>query len=245
MPRGAKLTPEVDDLIAKVCIEHPEWISKPKKIQEEVIRQLPDALKVWGGPNWPGRDVVQDRLRKKIRPRLAVSRELDRPWCIGALVEYPIPPECLPAVLRVFYAERRTDAATDEFFRRAYELGAEPYLTIRQALWIARLSPLFKYPTLAVSASPEEDIAQYARFDLVTASLVHWARMYALKERTAEILEEPLDTSNLDIGFSLQARDEIYRTLVSVPSLIRYSWRETENHLKKEAHNERVNKTKG
>lgn len=248
MPRGAKLTPEVEALIIKVCIKYPELISKPKKIQEEVIRQLPDKLKVWGGSNWPGRDVIQDRLRKKIRPNLEKRppevKRLDTPWSIGTLAQYPIPPEALSAVLRAFYAERRTDSATDEYFRIGYEFGNETYLTIRQALWIARLSPLFKYPTFVVSASPEEDIAQYARFNLVTAKLVHWAHMYALEERMTEIMGKPLDTSHLDIGFYIHAGDEISRSLLSFPRLIRYSWQDTLNHLEKEAHSERTHSSK-
>ncbi|MFC1969074.1 hypothetical protein ACFLVF_01120 [Chloroflexota bacterium] len=243
MPRGPKLTPGVEDLIARACIDHPEWISKPKKIQGWVIDNLSEQQKVWGGPNWPGIDVIQDRLRKKIRPniqnRTPESKRLDQPWSIGALVRYPIPQECLPVVLRAFYAERRTDVKTSEYFRIGYETGHSTYLTIREALWMARLSVLFKYPTIDVSANTEEDIAQYARFNLVTAKLVDWAHTYSRKEQIAEILEKPLDTSDLDIGFYLHARDEIYPTLVSYPRLIRFSWEDTRNHLKKEAQNER------
>lgn len=260
MPRGAKLTPEVEELIAKVCIEHPEWISKPKKIQQEVIRQLPDSLKVWGGPNWPGRDVIQDRLRKKIRPNLenrpTESKRLDTPWSIGALAQYPIPPEALPVVLRAFYAERSTDSKTDEYFRIRYELGHESYLTIRQALWIARLSPLFKYPTIVLSVDPsgafdtyaayeaasDERDAQYAEFNLVTAQLVHWARMYAFQQRRNEIMGKPLpfDTSNLDMNLLWRAGAVISPSLVSHPDLIRYDWEDTLNHLEKEAQHGRA-----
>lgn len=222
------------------------------KIRERVIARLHDEKDslyepYLDDPNWPRVSAVQKHLkkiRKNDEARSPESKGLDTPWSIGTLAQYPIPPEALLAVLRAFYAERRTDVATDEYFRTGYEFGYKTYLTIREALWIARLSVLFKYPTLAVSASPEEDIAQYARFNLVTAKLVKWAHMYALEEQTAEILEKPLDTSHLDIGFYIHARDEIFRSLVSCPRLIRYSWQDTLNHLEKEAQNERTHTSK-
>ncbi len=239
MAKGPRITLEVESLITGAYLEHPEW--RAKEIQSEVNTRLrKENPRV--NPDWPGISAVQKALtniRKNEAQLPPEEKELDQPWSIGTLVKHPIPPECLPAVLRAFYAERRTDVKTDEYFRIGYEFGHKTYLTIREALWIARLSVLFKYPSLAVSASPKEDVAQYARFNLVTAQLVYWARLYALEEQKAEILQKPVDTSDFDIGFYMYARDEIYRTLVSVPSLIKFSWGKTRNHLKKEAQNER------
>ncbi|MFC1988051.1 hypothetical protein ACFLVH_05900 [Chloroflexota bacterium] len=241
MAKGLELkNTRVDELIAKIHLENPLW--KAPKVHKEVLARLHDKNDPYyepylDDPDWPRKNTVYKHLKKiqgadKARP--TESKELDKPWSIGALVKYPIPPESLPAVLRVFYAERRTDAATDEYFRRG-----QCYLTIRQVLWIARLSPLFKYPTLAVADSPKQDIAQYAKFDLVTAKLFQFARMYASEEMISEVLGKPPDTSNFDIGFYLHARNEIHPTLVSVPRLIGYSWENTQNQLKKEVQNER------
>jgi len=157
MPRGAKLTPKVEGLIAGVCIEHPEWISKPKKIQQEVIRQLPDSLRDWGGPNWPGVDVIKDRVRKKIRPELEnrppESKRLDEPWSIGCLAEheYDIPPEALPRVLQVWVY--------------TLENKWKP-LTIRQVKWVARLSYVVK--DLASLYTAALDLAQDERITEIT-----------------------------------------------------------------------------
>ncbi len=129
MPRGAKLTTDVEELIAKVCIEHPEWLAKPSQIQQEVIRQLPDSLKAWGGPNWPAKATIQDRLRKKIRPKLENKppevENLDSQWTVGCLANYDMPPDALQIVMRIY--EKRLRQLKQDF-------------TIREAIWIARLS---------------------------------------------------------------------------------------------------------
>lgn len=134
MPRGAKLTDEVERLIARVCMEHPEWLAKPQKIQQEVIRQLPYRLKVWGGPNWPGKSVIQDRL-KKIRPKFENRppevEQLDAPWSLGYLAKYDMSPDALPIVMRIYRGRLRQE---------------EQHFTIREALWIARLHKIIDDP---------------------------------------------------------------------------------------------------
>lgn len=238
MSKGPHITEEVEKMLTGIYLANPG--GGAAEIRGELLNGMKETgLDLIFGPDWPSLSTVSvhlKKIRKKYSAMSPESKYLDRPWSMGTLVKYPILQECLPAVLRAFYAERRTDVKTDEYFRIGYESGHQTYLTVREALWIARLSPLFKYPTLGVSPSPEKDIAQYAKFNLVTAHLVYWAHRYALEEQRAEILDKlPLDTAELDIAFYDYAREEIYRTLVSVPNLIRYSWEATRNQLKKEA----------
>lgn len=126
---------EVERLIARVCTEHPEWLAKPQKIQQEVIRQLPDRLKVWGGPNWPGKSAIQNRL-KRIRPKFENRppevEQLDMPWSVGCLAKYDMPPDALPIVMRIYEERLREE---------------EQRFTIREALWIARLHKTIDDPT--------------------------------------------------------------------------------------------------
>ncbi len=179
MPRGAKLTPEIDKLIAKVCLEHPEWVSKPQKIQQEVIRQLPDSLKVWGGPNWPGRDAIQFRLRKIIRPNLEnilpESKRLDEPWSIGASVEHGIRPEATKDLF--------------DIWRASLAMGRP--ISIRQAKWIVHIRNLFYQPIS--TGNPYSDKVNRNLW------LIRQSWLYSILERVSEIVEEKhFDTTNLD-----------------------------------------------
>ena len=176
MPRGAKLTPEVEELIAKVCIEHPEWLAKPSKIQQEVIRQLPDSLKTWGGPNWPGIDVIKDRLRKKIRPKLEnilpESKRLDEPWSIGASVNFGISPE----------------ANRDLFDIWRVSLAIDQPISIRQARWIVYLRTLYPYAVDSYSVKVSRNLW-----------LISQSWLYSIRERVSEIMgEKHFDTTDLD-----------------------------------------------
>jgi len=176
MPRGAKLTPEVEELIVEVCIKHPEWISKPKKIQQEVIRQLPDSLKVWGGPNWPGVDVIKDRLRKTIRPSLQnrppESKRLDKPWSLGASIEHGIPP----------------DANRDLFDIWRVSLAIDQPISIRQARWIVYLRTFFPYAIDDYSGKVSRNLR-----------LVSQSWLYSIREQVSEIMgENYLATTALD-----------------------------------------------
>ena len=177
MPRGAKLTPEIEDLIVKVCIEHPEWLAKPSKIQQEVIRQLPDSLKTWGGPNWPGIDVIKDRLRKNIRPKLenipTKSKRLDEPWSIGASVEHGIPPE----------------ASKDLFDIWRFSLAMDRPISIRQAKWIVHIRNLFY--TISTGNVYSDKVNR-------NLWLIRQSWLYSIMERVSEIEEKHFDTTDLD-----------------------------------------------
>ncbi len=194
MPRGAKLTPEVDKIIAEACIQHPEWISKPAKIQQWVIAQLPESLKLWGGPNWPGKDVIQDRLRKTIRPNLEGRapevKLLDKFWSMGA---FDVPGSGISP-----------EAANDLIEVWKYCLAIGHIFTIREAKWVNRLR-------IAVKAETRR-----------TGYLFAFAYEYAIRERISEILKTPMDTRDLDGRLSDVHYDwdyAVFRSLNMIPRL--------------------------
>jgi len=196
MPRGAKLTPEVEDLIGRACIAHPEWISKPKKIQEWVIDKLSEPQKVWGGPNWPGRDVIQDRLRKIVRPNLEKRppevKRLDEPWSLGASEQTGISPEATADLLDVW----------------KYCLAIGHTFTIREAKWVARMRT-------AIQTS--QNVYQYRG-----ALLFGYANEYAIRERISEILGSPMDTRDIDGNLCFQEHDWdwiVFRAIGMIPRL--------------------------
>ncbi len=87
---------------------------------------------------------------------------LDEPWSLGCLAEVEIPPEALLAIMQIM-RKRLPHAELD--------------LTIREAMWIARLHKLF------------DDLEL----------LDKWASAYAARERVCWILEWPHETSSLDL----------------------------------------------
>jgi hypothetical protein len=122
MAKGPYVTDDVRLRIALISREHPDW--KPATIREELLRQLA-ASGGWYERNWPSKSTVEKEVR-----RLRASEaqppidERDEPWSLVAIARYEVPPDVLPIVFEAC-AERLS--------------GATP-LTIREALWIARLS---------------------------------------------------------------------------------------------------------
>ena len=208
MPRGAKLTPHVEGLIATACIEHPEWISKPKKIREWVTANLCESEKVWGGPNWPGIDVIKDRLRTKIRPNLENRppevKRLDEEWSLGASDENGI----------------STEATADLLDTWKHCLAIGHTFTVREAKWVARMGT-------AVKAT--QNVYQYRG-----ALLFGYAHEYAIRERISEISGSPMDTRDLDGNLCFQERDWdwiVFRATGMIPRItIKYYDKELAEH---------------
>ncbi|MFC1933459.1 hypothetical protein ACFLXU_07590 [Chloroflexota bacterium] len=171
MAKNPLITDDVRLLIATVYLENPEF--RAKEIRNEVearLRRKNPKTK----PEWPGLSAVQKeltRIRSNIDKRPPKLKELDTPWSIGSLVQYDIPPEALPMVLRVC-AQRNTMGMTVRAYnwRRRQDVMAgspmpeapdynEPF-SIRDALWVSRLSKLTSDPqdiwNLAAWCSAEE-----------------------------------------------------------------------------------------
>lgn len=133
MPIGPKITEDVRRLIATVYLEHTDWVAKQvmKEVHTRLKKEDPHVT-----PNWPKLSAIQIEL-KKLRRNYEAVRTLgqDDPWNLGTLDKYPIPPEALPSVLRV-WAIRREHAGD--------------LLTIREAKWVSRLYAIYKDPDKAV-----------------------------------------------------------------------------------------------
>jgi len=139
MARGNVLTDHVRSLIAGIYLDHPDWRSS--KIRKELIKRLHGENPYYDDPEWPRLNTVQKELTKIRRRRDEMSpesKELDMPWGTIRMVEYPIPPEAVPSVLKVWVWIREN--LNDTF-------------TIRQAQWAARLYAVVEgIPRLALIA---------------------------------------------------------------------------------------------
>lgn len=114
MARGPRLTTRVLECIAEVYTEHRDW--QARQVHLEVNKRL--------GQRGPGLSAVQKQLAKIRRQDKLEPDPQDQPWSMATLGDHPIPPEALPAVLRVF--------------RLQNDYGFD--FTIRHAKWVARLS---------------------------------------------------------------------------------------------------------
>lgn len=140
MPKGKKITPEVEALIALTYRKHPKW--KAPEIRNEVEAILreknPDTDR-----GWPGLSIVQKVLAiaRKNESDESITGD-DRPWSIGTLDKYPLSSTEIPIVLDVWkYREEQINILKHEGFE-VPEYNART-LTIREAKWAARLSQVF------------------------------------------------------------------------------------------------------
>ena len=171
MAKGPLITLQVETHIVKVYQEHPKWKAK------EVWNWIRADLKK-GNPNvpdnWPSLSTVQKILaiyRKNMKQKPVDP--CDKPWCMGTLNEYPIPPDAIPAVLKVY--------KNNEGWREAKLEGFDLSLTIRGAKWVSRLSHVII-----------DD----------TEKLSFWANEYAGVERIHQLLNYPFNSSALDYEFA-------------------------------------------
>ena len=128
MAKGPRVTPEVELLVARVHRQHPKW--KAPRVRDEVESRLRDR-----NPNiskgWPSLSKVQKILAVVRKTEHDVFEE-DAPWHIGTLCKFPIAPEALPDLVKLWSARCRSGKG----------------LTIRQAVWFGRLYGIAKaYPT--------------------------------------------------------------------------------------------------
>ena len=124
MAKGPEITDKVRMLIANLHKEHPKWTNK-------MIRNEVSSIMRQGNPSlpkgWPSKYSI-DRIMPGVRERVRLSKlnpdPRDTPWTITNMAKYPIPPEALPSVLRVWVWAKDN---------KNYSL------TIREAQWVARL----------------------------------------------------------------------------------------------------------
>lgn len=149
MPKGPPITDAVEALIARIYQDHPKW--KARVIQKEV-EYLLHAENPGLPSHWPGLSKVQKVLatiRKKAKE--LPDDPQDKPWNMATLDEYPISPEAIPEVLRIW----------------ALRMESGISFTIREAKWAARFSAFIldgsKYSRRTISTLA----SQYARLEVV------------------------------------------------------------------------------
>ena len=121
----------IKPLIASVYREYLKWKAKDirgrvRSILRKEGKEHPELLSK-SSKGWPSLSSVQNYLAD-LRKGAAKDDPKGKPWSIGCLVQYDIPPEALPIVL--FICERH--------FRKFKQ-----QLTIREVLWMARLYKIF------------------------------------------------------------------------------------------------------
>lgn len=120
MAKGPLVTDAVEALIATVYRKHLKW--KAPEVQREVSYILhKDNPKL--PKEFPSLSTVQKVLAKIRKPH---PDPQEKPWSTASLDSYPIPPEALRVVLKVW--------------KFCIEKGQG--FTIREAKWVARLSAL-------------------------------------------------------------------------------------------------------
>ena len=169
MAKNPIITDDIKALIAQFCLRHPSWKAKDIQIRvSQVLHsrnpQLPSG--------WPGLSAVQKVLATV---RKSHDDPQDKPWSMGTLIEYPIPPDAIPAVLKVW---KLCDDAVRKYGVNKGEgsLAFDPTLTIRGAKWVARL------------AHVTDDLG-------VVQAYANW---YAEVERIYQYLGKPFDSHVLD-----------------------------------------------
>jgi len=131
--RPEKLTENVQDEVIRIRDKYSGWTAEqirgelrliladqikekyPERTDKEIYSKVNDEL-------LPGLSTVQKYL-KKVKDN---SSPLDKPWSLGSLVEYEIPPDLVPLVVALDFGLQ----------------GQGQSLTIRQTRWIVRLSGL-------------------------------------------------------------------------------------------------------
>ena len=185
MAQGDIITTEVEEIIAKVWEEHAlnGWTSK--EIQSEVANRVQEK---WPGrykQDWPGLRAVQARLPGiKDKFNSKEFQDLEAPWHLGALENYPLPSEAIPFILMVqSYAKNYPDPVL--------KTSLDP-VSIRQAKWIARLYPIVG--DLVKKKKPKDNIPRAAAF------LYHWSKVYTKHEVVCDLARISFDTYELDQG---------------------------------------------
>jgi len=146
-------------------VEHP-YIQR-----KELAKKLQNELEEMGY-DMPELEVLERMISKHRNDPIDPK---DKPFCLcpGALVKYPIHPEALPMVLRVWAKCLEEEKPDKDGF------SSKMTFTIRDALWVARLSELY-----SLFNDPE--------------AIWSYAFRYSVRERAYEAIGEAIDTTDLD-----------------------------------------------
>lgn len=208
MPRGTRLTPRVERIIGDVYTKHPELRNRSQQFHEQVYKRVHDEID-WADDGWPGPSVVKKRLavlRERDRNRPPESTELDEMWSLCCLPKHPILPEALPLVMSIWE-------------KCVMELGLGGHhselwcLTVREALWIARLHKVLEFYHRKQVAHWEDPINADRKEEAIQSGdlpenyldikfediLRDWAYTVASAEEYSEIEGVPFNEGEFDV----------------------------------------------
>jgi hypothetical protein len=136
MPRGPKIDKNIERLIIRIHEENPDLIAKEVQAELWETKEWKIIPPKSYPENWPGVDAIQKIIKEARDRKIRIGPDTkDRPWSLVSISRYPISPEALPFILRVW--------------ARSIEINNP--LTINQALWVSRIYTLFKAKALGDS----------------------------------------------------------------------------------------------
>ncbi len=165
--RGPKISQKVRREVRKRALE------RPRGPRGALAVELQTLIRRWGEPV-PSRETLE-KIISEIRNS---DDDQDRPWSLVSLPLYPVLPEAVPYVLRVW----------------ARAIEKDNPITIREALWVARLYSIFEANAIGnlekTYKKGEIGATQYqAKFNLTLNdidsidSLLDFAQVYAVNEK--------------------------------------------------------------
>ena len=158
MPKGPKISGKVKLIIVQESLR---IRLMPRKM---LVGRLYDLIRNMGEP-LPKRGTLEKLIS---RARNHEASLLDMPWSLGSISKYEMLPGILPKVIEAYEMSQLKEDVSEFKGWRSF--------TIRDALWVARLSALFKDP---------EDV-----YDFVVE--------YSSRERACDILSILPETSDID-----------------------------------------------
>jgi len=161
MGKGPIITPKVRSQITSTYRQHPKWKAPAVRNEVESILRKKDPSLPQG---WPSLSTVQ-KILVDVRKNMNRPSPEDEPWSMGALNRCAVDSSALPVLLEL----------------RDYLSKQGQSLTIREAKWAARITPLI-----------HTKVIPYLE------ALSQWSYVYAYSERVHELAEVELDTQELD-----------------------------------------------
>jgi hypothetical protein len=197
--KGALITDRVKILIAKVHREHPKW--KAPMVRNEVDYLLHDEKPT----GWPSLSTVQ-KVLAEVRKNEGQPSPEDKPWHMGMLNEYPMSPEEVSAIFRVWKFCVQIGGVPNIVARinLAYEkvMGVKlvPKGYSQKKVALEKLEKQLKRTGNQLSIRDAKWVARLSHVILDTDYLVVTARVYSDMELTYQFVGQPFDSTSLDEG---------------------------------------------
>jgi len=191
--------PKIKPAVKKTIYSHAlKYKNTPRQALAVELRHLIEEM----GELVPSEETI---IKLISQARNNPDSPIDDTWSLGTLSEYPIPTDALPMVMSI-----RS--------RRIWQRDADEYLTIREALWVARIYKLIEISKPRSVPPDVNDVLYelYREADTLgkelnswpISKLVHeitvealvddWASAYAIYEMISEEEGKPFNSSELD-----------------------------------------------